>query len=112
MKNRHALKPSDLRMGKERLYQVLVTPLITEKSTAMSEHNRVSFTVALDATKHEIKRAVEEIFKVKVVGVNTVVAKGKEKRFRGRVGMRQDRKKAYVKLAEGSTIDLSAGLSL
>ena len=94
----------------ERLYEVLRKPVITEKATLMSEFNQVSFYVAIDASKPEIKAAVEDLFKVSVKSVNTIVQKGKTKRFRGRPGKRIDTKKAIVTLAEGDSIDVSTGL--
>ncbi len=97
-------------MSRESMYELIRRPIITEKATMMSERNQVAFQVAITATKPEIKAAVEGLFGVKVEGVNTLVQKGKAKRFRGRPGVRSDMKKAYVTLAEGQTIDLSAGL--
>jgi len=97
-------------VGPERAYQVIRRPLITEKATRVSEHNQVAFVVALDATKPEIKAAVEMLFKVKVEAVNTLRQKGKTKRFRGRPGIRPDIKKAFVTLAEGHSIDVTTGL--
>ena len=94
-----------------RHYDIVLAPHITEKSTMLSETNSVVFRVASDATKPEIKAAVEGLFGVKVTGVNTLVQKGKTKRFKGRPGVRSDVKKAFVSLAEGETIDLSTGLS-
>jgi len=94
----------------ERLYEVLRAPVITEKATLASEHNQVVFRVPLDATKFEIKAAVEGLFKVKVEAVNTLRVKGKVKRFRGRLGKRNDYKKAMVRLAEGQSIDVTTGL--
>ena len=85
------------------MYQTILSPLITEKATALSEKNQVVFRVALEATKPEIKAAVEALFGVKVLAVNTLVEKGKTKRFKGRPGQRSDWKKAIVKLAEGQT---------
>ncbi|MEN8721468.1 MAG: 50S ribosomal protein L23 [Alphaproteobacteria bacterium] len=93
-----------------RSYDVIKSPVITEKSTMASEHNQVVFKVSDDATKVEIKKAVEELFNVKVEAVNTVRVKGKVKRFRGVVGKRADVKKAYVTLAEGETLDVSTGI--
>ena len=93
-----------------RHYDVIVAPHITEKSTMLSEQNKVVFRVPLDATKPQIKEAVEMLFGVKVKAVNTVVTKGKVKKFRGRPGTRNDVKKAYVTLEEGNTIDVSTGL--
>ncbi len=94
----------------ERVYQVLRRPLITEKATLVGEYNQITFEVALDATKPEIKSAVEKLFKVKVTAVNTLRQNGKTKRFRGRPGKRIDTKKAIVRLAEGDSIDVTTGL--
>ncbi|MEE2773500.1 MAG: 50S ribosomal protein L23 [Pseudomonadota bacterium] len=91
-------------------YDVIRRPIITEKATNASESGAVVFEVAMSATKPEIKRAIEELFKVKVKGVNTSVLKGKSKRFRGKLGRRKDIKKAYVMLEEGNTIDVTTGL--
>jgi large subunit ribosomal protein L23 len=91
-------------------YDVIVKPIITEKATMASEANAVVFQVAKDATKPQVKEAVEALFGVKVKAVNTVVTKGKFKRFRGQPGTRSDVKKAYVTLEEGNTIDVSTGL--
>lgn len=93
-----------------RLYDVIVAPVITEKATLLSEENKVVFRVAMTATKPQIKMAVERLFDVKVTAVNTLIRKGKEKRFRGRVGHQSDVKKAIVTLAEGQTIDVTTGL--
>ena len=98
-------------MSKEAMYQIVRSPVVTEKATMVSERNQVVFRVAIDATKPEIKASIEGLFGVKVVGVNTLVQKGKTKRFRGRPGVRSDVKKAYVQLAEGQSIDMSTGLS-
>ena len=84
--------------------------MITEKSTVLSEHNKVVFKVADDASKDEIAAAVEALFKVQVTKVNTLVQKGKTKRFRGIKGRRKDVKKAIVTLAEGQSIDVTTGL--
>ena len=92
-----------------RHYDVLVAPHITEKSTLLSEQNAVVFKVAKDASKPEIKAAVEALFGVKVTGVNTLVAKGKSKRWKGQPYQRSDSKKAIVTLAEGSSIDITEG---
>ena len=97
-------------VSQQRMYEVLRRPLVTEKSTMASEHNQVAFEVPLDATKPEIKAAVEGLFKVKVEAVNTLRSKGKVKRFRGHLGKRSDRKKAYVTLAEGHSIDVTTGI--
>ena len=84
--------------------------MITEKSTVLSEQNKVVFKVADDASKDEIAAAVEALFKVQVVKVNTLVTKGKTKRFRGIMGRRKDVKKAIVTLADGQSIDVTTGL--
>ena len=97
-------------MSKFSNYDVIRSPVITEKSTNLSEHSQVMFDVAIDATKPEIKAAVEALFKVKVKAVNTHVRKGKVKRFRNRLGVRNDVKKAVVTLVEGQTIDISTGI--
>lgn len=93
-----------------RHYDVIVSPVITEKATNLSEYNKVVFRVAPSATKPQIKEAVERLFDVKVMAVNTVVTKGKEKFFRGRKGRRADVKKAIVTLAAGEAIDVTTGL--
>jgi large subunit ribosomal protein L23 len=93
-----------------RHYDVIVSPVITEKATMASEANKVVFNVRKNATKLQIKAAVERLFDVKVVGVNTLITKGKLKVFRGRVGQRSDVKKAIVTLAEGHSIDVTTGL--
>ena len=93
-----------------RLYDVILSPVITEKATMASEHNKVIFKVAGTATKPQIKEAVEKLFDVKVKGVNTLVRKGKRKAFRGRPGVQSDVKKAIVTLEEGHRIDVTTGL--
>ena len=93
-----------------RHYDAILSPVITEKATLLSEQNKVVFRVAQDATKDEIAAAVEALFKVNVTKVNTLVVKGKTKRFRGRPGRRSDVKKADVTLAEGQSIDITTGL--
>ena len=93
-----------------RHYDVIVSPAITEKSTMASEQNQVVFNVAKKASKPEIKAAVEALFGVKVTAVNTLVRKGKIKRFRGTVGRQGDVKKAIVTLADGQSIDVATGL--
>jgi large subunit ribosomal protein L23 len=93
-----------------RTYDVIQAPLITEKATVLSEQNKVVFRVAMDANKEEIADAVEALFKVQVLKVNTIVQKGKTKRFRGRPGRRMDIKKAIVTLREGQSIDITTGL--
>jgi large subunit ribosomal protein L23 len=91
-------------------YEVIRKPIVTEKATMASEANAVVFQVAMDATKPMIKEAVEAVFGVKVKAVNTTITKGKAKRFRGRPGVRSDKKKAYVTLEDGNTIDVTTGL--
>lgn len=91
-------------------YDVIVMPVITEKATMASEHNQVIFKVRREATKPQIKEAVEKLFGVKVKAVNTLNRKGKVKRFRGRLGTQQDIKKAIVTLEEGQSIDVTTGL--
>ncbi len=93
-----------------RHYDVIVAPHITEKSTLLSEHNAVVFRVSQDATKPQIKAAVEALFDVKVTGVNTLTQKGKTKRWKGRPYTRSDVKKAVVTLAEGQSIDVTSGI--
>ena len=97
-------------MTTERDYDVLVGPLVTEKATLLSENGQIAFRVRLDATKSEIRKAVENLFDVKVTAVNTLRVKGKTKLFRGRRGRRSDYKKAIVTLAEGQNVDFLAGL--
>ena len=91
-------------------YDVIKKPVITEKATMASEANAVVFEVAKDAAKPQIKQAIEELFGVKVKAVNTILTKGKQKRFRGIKGRRNDVKKVYVTLEEGNTIDETTGL--
>lgn len=91
-------------------YDTILAPLITEKATLLSEQNKVVFKVSMTSTKEEIASAIEELFKVKVIKVNTLIQKGKTKRFRGRPGRRSDLKKAIVTLQEGQSIDITTGL--
>lgn len=93
-----------------RHYDTILSPVITEKATVLSDHNKVVFRVDINSTKEDIATAVEELFKVKVVKVNTLIQKGKTKRFRGRKGRRSDIKKAIVTLEEGQSIDITTGL--
>lgn len=93
-----------------RHYDVIVSPAITEKATLVSEHNQVVFNVARDASKPEIKAAVESLFNVKVKAVNTLIRKGKVKRFRGVKGRQSNVKKAIVTLVDGQSIDVATGL--
>ncbi|MGF7163379.1 large subunit ribosomal protein L23 [Rhodoligotrophos appendicifer] len=97
-------------MTNPKLYDVIVSPVITEKSTLVSEHNQVMFNVARTASKPEIKLAVETLFGVKVKAVNTLLRKGKVKRFRGMPGRQSDVKKAIVTLEEGQSIDVTTGI--
>jgi large subunit ribosomal protein L23 len=98
------------KLSREAMYDIVISPVITEKATMQSEHNQVTFRVALDADKRAVKAAVEGLFKVTVKSVNTILVKGKTKRFRGKPGVRSDYKKAIVTLAEGSKIDVTTGV--
>ena len=110
MSRARKIKSETTTVSKERMYEVIRRPVVTEKSTLGSEHNQVTFVVPLDATKPEIKAAIEDIFKVKVKAVNTLRQKGKVKRFRGQLGKRSDSKKAFVTLDEGHSIDVTTGV--
>jgi large subunit ribosomal protein L23 len=99
-----------LAVSAERTFEIIRRPIVTEKSTGGSEHNQYTFEVAIDASKPEIKASVESIFGVKVKAVNTLITKGKVKRFRGRLGQRSDVKKAVVTLQAGQVLDLGAGV--
>ena len=103
--------PVKVNLTRERMYQTILAPVVTEKATTLSESGQVVFRVPLEAKKPEIKAAVEGLFGVTVVAVNTLVVKGKAKRFRGREGRRSDWKKAMVRLAPGQSIDLTSGLA-
>ena len=103
--NGRNVKPS-----KERMYELIRGPVVTEKATLISEHNQVTFWVPLNANKFEIKVAIEDLFKVKVKAVNTLRKKGKVKQFRGSPGKQADAKKAVVTLAEGQSIDVMTGI--
>ena len=98
------------KLSREAMYSIIRAPLITEKMTILSEQNQVGFKVAIGATKPEIAAAVETLFNVKVLSVNTLIQKGKTKRFKGRPGVRSDLKKAIVTLAPGQSIDFTTGL--
>lgn len=111
MTNILALRRKAATMSREAMFNIIRAPLITEKATMLSEKNQIAFKVAPNATKTQIKVAVEALFDVKVLGVNTLVLKGKTKRFKGRLGRRSDIKKAFVQLAEGQSIDLTTKLS-
>ena len=93
-----------------RHYDVILSPVVTEKATIASEHNKVLFKVAAKATKPQIKEAIEKLFDVKVKSVNTLVRKGKTKVFRGHFGSQSDSKRAIVTLEEGHRIDVTTGL--
>ena len=97
-------------LTRQQMFDIVRSPVITEKATNASEHNPVIFRVPLTATKREVKAAVEGLFKVKVTGVNTIRVQGKLKRFRGRVGRRPDYKKAVVTLGEGQRVDVTTGI--
>tara|TARA_B100001123_G_scaffold443234_1_gene588836 strand:+ start:1876 stop:2343 length:468 start_codon:yes stop_codon:yes gene_type:complete len=104
------VKKSGKLIDDTRLYDVIVRPIVTEKSTLAAEQGKVVFKISPTATKTQVKSAVEQLFGVKVTKVNTVLTKGKAKRFRGRQGQRSDQRKAIVTLAEGQTIDIAAGV--
>lgn len=101
---------SNTKISMEKAYDIVRSPVITEKATMGSEHNQVTFRVPLDATKGEIKAAVEQVFNVKVKAVNTLRQQGKTKRFKGVTGKRSDVKKAIVSLADGQSIDVTTGV--
>ena len=103
-------KKSDLKISANKAYQVILKPLVTEKATQLSEYNKMVFAVPVNASKLEVKSSIEKIFSVKVKTVNTIVLKGKLKRFKGILGKRSNLKKAIVTLAPGNTIDLSVGV--
>ena len=103
-------KKVDLNISQNKAYQIILNPLVTEKSTQQSEYNKMVFSVPVNATKLEVKSSIEKIFSVKVMAVNTILLKGKVKRFKGVLGKRSNTKKAIVTLAPGNTIDLSAGV--
>src|SRR4051795_2834818 len=104
------IKPKP-KLSREAMYQVIRNPVITEKATMLTEKGQFVFRVAVDANKREIKAAIEGLFGVTVLAVNTLVQKGKTKRFRGRPGSRSDVKKAFVTLAAGQSIDFTTGLA-
>ena len=97
-------------ISKERTFSLIKSPIMTEKSTNLNQFNKYSFIVSKDSNTSEIKQAIEEIFKVKVEKINTLVIRGKVKAFKGSVGHKKDIKKAIVTLAEGNTIDSSLGI--
>ena len=110
MSRARPMKTPVVKLSQARMYDLIRSPVVTEKSTLGSQHNQVTFRVPLEATKPEIKAAVEGVFKVKVTAVNTLRVMGKTKRFKGHVGFRSDFKKAMVTLAEGHTIDVTTGV--
>ena len=91
-------------------YDLILRPIVTEKATQLMQHNHYCFEVPLAATKPEVKKAVQDLFKVEVVSVNTLRLAGKKKVFKGRLGQRSDFKKAIVRLKQGQTIDTSIGI--
>ncbi len=102
-----AMKP---KLTREQMYDLILSPVVTEKATRITELNQVTFRVPLEASKPEIRAAIEGLFNVKVTAVNTVRMKGKAKIFRGRPGQRSDWKKAMVTLADGQKIDITTGV--
>ena len=110
MSRARRMKTPVVKMTQAEMYDLIRSPVVTEKSTLGSQHNQVTFRVPVLATKPEIKAAVEGVFKVKVVAVNTLRQQGKTKRFRGHLGHRSDFKKAMVTLAEGQSIDVTTGV--
>jgi large subunit ribosomal protein L23 len=100
----------ETRLARQQMYDIVHSPVITEKATNASEHNQVMFRVPLTATKREVKAAVEGLFRVNVTAVNTIRVMGKLKRVRGRPGRRADYKKAIVTLGEGQRIDVTTGI--
>ena len=103
-------KKVDTKISQNKAYQIILNPLVTEKSTQQSEFNKMVFSVPVSATKLDVKLSIEKIFSVKVSAVNTILLKGKVKRFKGVLGRRSNTKKAIVTLAPGNTIDLSVGV--
>ena len=104
-----ARKRIDPKISINKAYQLILNPLVTEKATQLSEFNKIVFSVPLSANKIDIKSSIEKIYSVKVLSVNTILLKGKTKRFKGVLGRRNSSKKAIVTLAPGNTIDLSVG---
>ena len=103
-------KKNDSKISQNKAYQIILNPLVTEKSTQQSEFNKIVFSVPVSATKLDVKLSIEKIFSVKVKSVNSILLKGKVKRFKGISGRRSNTKKAIVTLAPGNTIDLSVGV--
>ena len=110
MSRARPIRRNTLKLSQSRMYDLIRSPVVTEKSTLGSEHNQVTFRVRQEATKPQVKAAVEALFGVKVKAVNTLNRKGKVKRFRGRPGKRADVKKAIVTLEEGHSIDVTTGI--
>ena len=105
LRAKHTLNP-----GSPLVYDVILSPLVTEKATDLTQYGQYAFKVAQQASKADVKVAIEKLYKVKVESVNTMIVKGKTTRFKGRPGKRSDVKKAIVRLAKGQSIDLSGGL--
>ena len=103
-------KKNEAKISLNKSYQVILNPVITEKATQLSEFNKMVFSVPLSASKLDIKSSIEKIFSVKVKSVNTILVKGKVKRFKGVLGRRSNTKKAIITLEQGNSIDLSAGV--
>ena len=103
-------KRIEIKLSQNKAYQTILNPLVTEKSTQLSEYNKMVFSVPITANKLEVKSSIEKIFSVKVKAVNMLLVKGKSKRFKGVLGKRSNTKKAIVTLVPGNTIDLSAGV--
>ena len=103
-------KRIEIKISQNKAYQTILNPLVTEKSTQLSEFNKMVFSVPITANKLEVKSSIEKIFSVKVKAVNMLLVKGKSKRFKGVLGKRSNTKKAIVTLVPGNTIDLSAGV--
>jgi large subunit ribosomal protein L23 len=110
MSRARRIRPAAPAPSEAEMLRIIRAPHITEKATMVSEHNQVTFKVAIDATKPAIAAAVEHLFKVKVTKVNTIRMDGKVKRFRGILGQRPDWKKAVVTLAEGESVDITTGI--
>jgi len=108
--SRQDLKIKNTGKVTEELYSIIKSPVITEKSTMDSQYNKITFNVSVDASKPRIKEAIEKLFEVKVVKVNTILEKGKLKTFKGRKALRSDTKKAVVTLAEGESVDITTGV--
>lgn len=111
MSRARRIRPAAPAPSEAEMLRIIRAPHITEKATLVSEHNQVTFKVAIDATKPAIAAAVEHLFKVKVTKVNTIRMDGKVKRFRGILGQRPNWKKAVVTLAEGESVDITTGIS-